>query len=174
MEILVHAPLWVWPLLGFVILLGVLQMRERSYSRSRVLALPVVMIGLSIAGTLSSFGARADAFGAWVLAALLAVGANSVLFNWPRGVTQDAASESYRVAGSAVPLLLILMIFAIRFATGATLAIAPQRAADPAFVAIVCGLLGLCSGLFLARALRILATPGERMAGGIKPGIEPA
>lgn len=162
MDILVHTPIWVWPLLALVIWLGVLQLKERAYSRWRVMVLPVVLVALSLSSTFASFGMRGDAFGAWAVGVLVAVGVNAAILKWPDGVAHDAASDSYRVPGSILPLLLILTIFVLRFIVGATLATAPGRAWDASFVIPVCGLLGLCTGLFLARAARILSTPVQR------------
>ncbi len=159
MDIVTHAPIWVWPLLALVVWLGILQMRDRSYSRVRVLVLPFVLVALSIGSTVSSFGMRAAALGAWGVGVVVAVIGNAIALKWPRHVAHDAATDSYLVPGSVVPIMLILAIFALRFAVGATLATAPLRAQDATFIIAICSLLGLCSGLFLARALRILATP---------------
>src|SRR5438874_10193438 len=68
------------------------------------------------------------------------------------------------VPGSIVPLLLMLAIFAVRFVVGAVGAVAPALAAQPPFIAIVAAALGLASGLFAARAWRILRAAPEAAA----------
>ena len=156
MQFLVRTPVWVWPLLVALIWLGAMQLADRTVPRSRALILPAVMILLSISGTLSSFGLRADAFAAWAAGAAGAVAINHLLARWPRGLQLANADGDILVPGSSVPLLLILCIFCLRFVIGATLATNSQLAADPLFVAAVCGILGACSGLFFTRAIAML------------------
>ena len=162
MQALQNAPLWVWPLLALLLGLGVMQMRGRTYSRARLLLLPATMIALSAASTLGSFGPRPGAIGVWAVTALALVAANETLIKWPRGAAVTADGAGYLVPGSIVPLILILGIFCVRFYIGMTGAIDPKRLQDPSFIAAVCAALGVFSGAFLARALRILR--GEQQA----------
>ena len=157
MQFLVRTPFWVWPLLAALIALGVMQMRGRTYSRVRVAILPAVMIGLSIFGTVSTFGLRADVLAAWAIAAMAMLAANHFALQSPRGARADGTG--IHVPGSVVPLLLILVIFCLRFFTGATQAINPALLAEPAVATAVAAILGLCSGAFLARAVHILNVP---------------
>ncbi|RTL66233.1 MAG: hypothetical protein EKK41_19100 [Hyphomicrobiales bacterium] len=157
MEFLVRTPLWVWPLLALVVALGLMQLRDRQVTAARVLMLPVVMIGMSITSTIGTFGLRPDVLGAWGLAATT-VAAMLAWARWPSGIERLPHGGGYLIPGSIVPLLLILATFALRFLIGATGGIAPQRLTDPVFAITVCTLLGLVSGAFLARAVRVLIT----------------
>ena len=161
MQILVRTPIWVWPLLAALIGLGVMQMRARTTSRVRTLILPFVMVALSIASLLGTFGPLPEAFAAWAAAVVLALALNQYLFNWPRGVTASADGSMLAVPGSVVPLILIMCIFCIRFVTGATAAMQPRLLVDPVFASAIACALGLCSGMFVARAIMLLRAPPE-------------
>jgi hypothetical protein len=161
MRILAGAPLWVWPLLAALVAAGLAQLRARIVPRALVLAMPAVMTVLSVVGLLSSFGASAVALASWLVGAAVAVALNQQVWRLPRGV-RAAAGGGYAVPGSIVPLLLMLAIFATRFGVGAVSASAPALATAPLFVALIAATLGLLSGLFVARAWRILPPCARR------------
>ena len=56
LDMLRHTPFWVWAVLAKLVVLGLWQTRARRIGRGRVTLLPLVMIGLSFGGVLSSFG----------------------------------------------------------------------------------------------------------------------
>ena len=58
LDMLRHTPFWVWAVLMKLVVLGLWQSRARRIGRGRVTLLPLVMIGLSFGGVLSSFGVR--------------------------------------------------------------------------------------------------------------------
>jgi hypothetical protein len=155
MQIVLGAPLWVWPVLAVLLAAGIAQMRARSVPRAVVLGVPAVLTVLSLGGVLSSFGASAAALAAWLAGAVAALALNERLLGLPRGVRR-VGGDRYAVPGSVVPLLLMLAIFATRFAVGAAAAVAPALVGGAWFVAGVGAVLGLLGGLFLARAWRIL------------------
>lgn len=156
LAIVQHTPLWVWALLAGLIALGLLQTRDRDMTLPRILVTPSVLLVLSLAGVVSAFGGRPLALGAWALGLALAgvVGRQAVT---PRGARWCAARRRVWVPGSALPLALIVALFALKYLAGVSLAIAPRLAADTAF-AVGCSLAyGSFSGLFLARAVSLCA-----------------
>ena len=68
----------------------------------------------------------------------------------------DPASRLLCMPGSCGPLLLILLVFAGKFAMNTLLALQPTRAADMLFMACAGVLGGLCCGAFLTPARRAL------------------
>ncbi|MEI8325617.1 MAG: DUF6622 family protein, partial [Betaproteobacteria bacterium] len=56
-QILSNTPRWVWVLLLALLGLGLSQAVTRSASLKRITILPLVLVGLSLSGTLSAFGA---------------------------------------------------------------------------------------------------------------------
>ena len=151
-----RTPLWVWFLLAALIALGLTQMRQRSVPRQRVILLPVVLAVLSLAGVASTFGLRAAVEGPWLAGGLLGFVIARFALPAPRASYQ--ADGRFLVAGSAWPLAMMMAVFFVRYAVNVMLAIAPARAQDLGFAAIVALLYALPAGLMAGRAQRILAT----------------
>lgn len=154
-QIITRAPLWVWPLLVALVVLGLSQTRQRQVSLARVTILPVAMAGFSVWGTVSSFGATPAVIGLWSAAMLTVL---FILFQGgpPRQATYDAATRRFNLPGSWVPMLLILGIFLTRFSVGAALAVQPVLKYEVPFILTATLVYGIFSGLFAGRAARLL------------------
>ena len=93
--------------------------------------------------------------GAWLAAAAVAL--TVVLMRpLPAGVGYDATRRVFALPGSWVPLVLILGIFSIKYATGVALAMQPALRAAPAVALAIATLSGLFSGIFAGRTVRLL------------------
>jgi hypothetical protein len=158
--ILSHTPGYVWAILAALVVLGSLQLRRQRISRTRLLIAPVAMGLLSLWSASTAFGVRPAVALAWVLGMAAAWLANRTL-RWPREIGGDG--DAFVVAGSPWPLALMLAIFALRYAVAVSLVFHPEWRADPAFAAPMALLYGALSGMFTARAVRILTSgPGRR------------
>lgn len=151
-------PTWVWGLLAALLALGIRQLSERPTALSRVVIMPVAMLGLSLYGMASAFG-NSGQWGtvmlAWLLTAVVSVAL--VLPLSPASATRfDADKRSFIVPGSVVPLLLMLSIFMTKYVVGIELALQPTAVRDAAFALPVGLLYGAFSGIFMARAARLL------------------
>lgn len=158
LQILQRTPPWVFALFVVLVVFGILQSRTRQISLARVAILPMVLIGLSLSGLWGTFGANGIAgfaVAAWLAALAAAVLLNRFM-NWPRRVAYTAATRSFLVEGSWLPLGVMMTIFFTRYAVTVTLAMQPWLADSPWLAAGVGFAYGLMSGAFLARALRIL------------------
>jgi hypothetical protein len=151
-EILKHTPHWVWLILAAITLAGVWQLRESRVSRSRLLLAPTALGAYSLWGASSAFGAAAVP--AWLAGMALALLANRAL-RWPRTV-EVAADGRLVLRGSPFPLLLMWTLFGMRYAVAVTLVFHPAWAREGAMAVGVAGLYGMLSGLFTARAWRVL------------------
>lgn len=153
-NILSHTPLWVWALLAALAALGWKQSRASHSRLARTAVMPLAMVGLSLYGTVSAFGATSAVLVGWCAAALaLALAtARSAL---PPGTRYDAGLRSFAVAGSWVPLVLMMAIFLTKYAVGVALAMDPARAHDPAFSLTAALLYGAFSGCFFGRSARL-------------------
>lgn len=157
--VLRQTPLWVWGLLAAFIALGISQLRDRTAGLARVSLMPVAMTVFSVSGTLSALGASphlAQAIAAWLTAALLAF---ALLARGRAHAQYDPARRLYHLPGSAVPLLLIVGIFLVKYVVGVDLAMAPQLVQDTAYVLCVAGLYGAFTGVFIGRASRLWRLP---------------
>ena len=151
-QILSHTPLYVWAILALLVWRGVVELREREIAMPRMFVLPLVMLILSLHDIARKFGFDATAFIAWT-AAFAAV----ALLAWRFGrvrVAPGSAPGRVRVAGSVVPLVLMLSIFALKYLTSVLLAVRPDLAGQPMVAAGVCAMFGVFNGYFLGRLLR--------------------
>lgn len=161
-EILRHTPPWVWGLLAALLVLGYVQTRPRRIGLGRAALLPASMLAWSLWGVAASF-ASAAALAIWALGVFGAAAATARL-PAPAGTRWMAATRSFDLPGSWVPLALIVALFAVKFGAGVSLALHPELHDAPAFAAGASLAFGAFSGVFAGRALGLLqlARPGGR------------
>jgi hypothetical protein len=166
-EIFLHTPKWVFFLFAGLLWLGARQLIANSVSLSRVTLTPVVMTGLAIHGVTSAFGNSSLALVAWAGGAIVAV-ALVLQRALPAATRYDSASRRFHVAGSAVPLALMMGIFTTKYVVGATLAMHPEIHGNATFALAIPALYGAFSGIFSGRAVRLwrLAIRDDRVLAG--------
>ena len=165
--ILRQTPVWVWGLFAGLLALGTSQLRDRTASVARVSLLPLVMTVLSVSGTFSALGNSphaAMAIAAWLGAAALAF---ALLARGRAHAQFDPAQRVFHLPGSAVPLLLIVGIFLVKYVVGVDLAMAPQLVRDPQYVLSVAALYGAFTGVFVGRASRLWRLALRPTVGGV-------
>lgn len=162
--ILSHTPVYVWAILAFLVFRGVLALRERDITVTRLTIIPVLMLVLALQSIASRFGLGSLAMLAWLVAAT-AVALQRRTFGASRLVAGPRPG-SLRMGGSWTPLLMMLTIFAIKYAMAVAQAVQPQLAQDGMFAWSACGLLGLCNGYFLGQLARDLAA-ARRLGGQV-------
>lgn len=156
-QILTHTPLWAFALFFGLVCLGIVQSRTRQVSRRRLIVLPVAMLGWSLYSVWSTFDTHLAALAAWACAwgAVVAIG----LARGPsRTASYDAAIAQFTMAGSWLPLALMMGIFFFKYAVAVAHAVKPGVLGTPVAAVVVAGTYGVFSGLFMARAMRVLGT----------------
>lgn len=156
-QILTHTPLWVFGLFFGLVYLGYLQSKTRLVSRHRLIVLPVAMTGWSLFAVWSAFGPRLVAFAAWACVWLAIVGI-SLARGPSRSASCSPVSKRFTVTGSWVPLALMMGIFFAKYAVAVVHAIVPSALESGTAIAAVCGVYGYFSGMFMARAVRVVRT----------------
>jgi hypothetical protein len=154
-QILTHTPLWVFGLFFGLVYLGYLQSRTRQVSRGRLIVLPIAMLVWSLYSVWSTFDAHLTALAAWACA-WVAVVAIALVRVPSRRASYDAATRQFTVAGSWVPLALMMGIFFFKYAVAVVHATNPGVLGTTTAVVVVAGSYGFFSGMFAARALRVL------------------
>lgn len=154
-QILTHTPLWVLGLFFGLVYLGYLQSRTRQVSRGRLIVLPIAMLVWSLYSVWSTFDAHVTALAAWACA-WVAVVAIALVRAPSRRASYDAATRQFTVAGSWAPLALMMGIFFFKYAVAVVHATNPGALGTTTAVVVVAGTYGLFSGMFMARALRVL------------------
>lgn len=157
-QILSHTPLYVWAILAFLIWRGVAELRDREIAARRLFVLPLVMLALSLHDMALKFGAGGAALGTWLPGVAVAA-----LLAWTFGrsrIAAGAAPGRVLVRGSAVPLVVMLAIFATKYMTSVALAVQPAMAGQLA--PVICAVYGLFNGWFLGRLVRDAAAVNRR------------
>lgn len=153
-EIIRNTPLWVWPLLLFLLYRGYQQSKERTIGLSKLGILPAIFLILGFFGIIQAFGAHPLSLALWGLGIGLAVLLHLKL-ELPRGVRFSAHDQTFRVPGSWQPLALMLAVFCAKFAVGVIVGRRLPIANTAAFAATVSLIYGLLGGMFLGRAVVI-------------------
>ncbi len=153
-RILQGTPGWVWGLLALLVILGLSQSMPRRVSARRIVIVPGIMLALSIAGVVTTFGAQPLALAAWAAGVGLAIalGMDAVA---PRGARYARESARFELPGSWLPMGLILGLFCIKYGVGVGLAFTPALATNAPFEVGVAFAYGAFSGLFAARAIAL-------------------
>jgi hypothetical protein len=154
LQILAHTPRWVFVLFFVLVWYGAKQLFANTVSLFRLTLMPVAMTGLSIYGLLSAFGDSPYALLGWAAGAA-ALAAFVLQRALPATTRYDAATRRFHLAGSGVPLALMMGIFFTKYGVGVTLVMHPAFAHQAGFTLGIATLYGAFSGIFLARALRL-------------------
>jgi len=110
------------------------------------------MLGLSLYGVMSAFGASLTPVLAWAAGFAAAVLLGGPVFA-PRGLAQEG--NAVRMPGSWLPLWLMVGIFSAKFALGFATGVGAHVVHEAWFIAAVSAALGLFSGAFAARATAV-------------------
>jgi hypothetical protein len=152
-QILVRTPSYVWILLAFLIYRGWLASRDREMPLFNIFVIPAVMLGLSLNELLNRFGLHSVPLLCWG-AGLLAGTAIAARLAAP--VSADRAKGTISQQGSWVPLVTMLMVFIVKYATAVTFAVKPALAASAVVALPVALLFGLMNGALAGRVLPAL------------------
>ncbi len=154
--ILQYTPTWVFVVLFGLIALGFTQSFPRSLTLRRSAVLPLVLVGLSLMGVISTFGGQPLALLLWVSGLTASVATLHGRLD-TSDVRFSTAARRFQVPGSWVPLILMMALFTVKFGAGVTLASRPELRQSTTFALAASGSYGLFSGIFLARAMALWA-----------------
>ena len=175
--ILSHTPLWVWALLTGLVALGLWQTRPRQVRPQRLLILPAVLLAMGLWSMAPVFSAQPVVALVWLASLLLAL-------RWARKLQPPAAARwmpaqgVLTLPGSWVPMVIILVIFSLRYANGVSLALHPEWRSMLQIQLPMALAFGSLSGFFLGRSLGLFkltqAAPAAAGAPGGAPTVEVA
>ena len=154
METLSHIPLWVAVLFIGLVILGLMQARDRQVPLWRAAILPVAMMVYSLYGVISSFGLSVITIVLWLLGIAIAFGINRTL-RYPRHAAYSPDEKTYTIKGSYIPMLLIMLIFWTKFLVGFGKGVQWDMVNTVGFTGAVSLSLGIFSGMFVAGEWRL-------------------
>lgn len=151
LSILKGAPLWVWPMLAFLIYFGLKATRQRTSFALPMYFLPLLAI-LSV-NAVNSLSANNNVWFAFAIAYL--VGA-WIGFGFQKEIVLEKSGNKVVLAGEWVTLAVLMIVFWMNFFGGATKAISPDIYESSVFHMTFAAIAALAAGSFLGRAARVL------------------
>lgn len=153
-QIITNTPVFVWAILAFLIVRGVIALRTREMSMNKLFIMPIVTLVLSLFDIQAKFGMGGVALATWLCATATTM-ALLVKFGAAR-VAPAATAGRVIVRGSVWPLVLMMGIFVTKYVTSIAVAVQPHLRQDVLFTVVVCALFGVFSGYFAGRLARDL------------------
>ena len=154
LQILSSTPRWVFVLFAVLVWAGTRQLLASRVGLARVTVMPVALTGLAVYGVLSAFGDSPGALVGWAVAAV-SLAALVLQRPLPATTRYDATTRRFHVAGSAVPLALMMGIFITKYIVGVALGMHPELAHRHDLALAIGTLYGAFSGVFAGRGIRL-------------------
>lgn len=147
--VITGAPIWVWGVLAALIFIGWRATRERDVSAMRYAILPVwgVMAVVTIAQSDPTAAIWAAFGAAYLFGAALGWRAQG-------GVILSVGAGRARLRGEWLTMVVLMVMFWLRFVRAAAEAVAPAAAAQPAVVIGFSLIGGVAAGVFMGRSVR--------------------
>lgn len=154
LEIFLGAPMWVYLVFVYLIIRGVIALRDRTLEFNKVAIIPILFTSWSIYSLVKRHGFSFSLLGLWSIPFIA-----GILIGWhvfSRGIQVNNKDMLVHIPGSFYPLILYMAFFIVKYAIGAASSIMPELSSN--FIIWGTDLLvsGLISGIFGGRFLNIL------------------
>jgi hypothetical protein len=153
-QIVVNTPLWVWPLMLFVLWLGWRGLQPRVMPPARLAILPLVGLATSLAGVAQSLQPGL-ALAGWAVALLAALPIGWVI-GARRAVRLRPEDRRLEVAGGWFALGFGVSIFLVRYALGVLFGVMPGLRAESLWIVLSGGVGGIVTGIGLGWLANLL------------------
>ena len=153
LKIITGTPWWVWPLLAFLLWRGINALKPSIIRVHDLFVMPLILATISMRGLIKTYGLPASPLGAW--SALFFVGILFVLLTTPRtAILVDRQRGLVQRPGSALTLVIILMVFGVKYYFGYLDAVSPGVTQEMTFVLLRFALSGMMMGMLLSSSSR--------------------
>ncbi|MEQ1768910.1 MAG: DUF6622 family protein [Devosia sp.] len=146
--IIIHTPLWVWPLYGLLLFLGFRRTRDSMSPLWRVLMLPLAVAALAI---FSFVGAGLSALPVMLLGLIFGSVAGSYLE--PSTATRRLSDGRVWLRGEWLSFTQILVVLVFRYAINVVPVLAPTLNTSATWHLSTLSVSAILSGLFLGRTV---------------------
>jgi len=149
LSILQHTPVWVYVLFFALLGLGWMQSRDRIVPYVRAFILPLIMVLFSIYGVVSAFGMSIGVI-AWSVGLIVVMALGIRIRAFYNAVFMEE-HKAFAIKGSWLWLVLMMVIFWLKFAVGVALARQLEMVYELWFILGISLCYGVLSGIFLVR-----------------------
>ncbi len=152
-SILSGAPVWVWPLLVFLVFFGLKATRSRETPSLPIYLLPLLgLLSLNAVNSLQGAGYL------WIVFAVAYLFGALAGFGFQRHVISEKSAGRVNLKGEWITFIVLMTVFWMNFAGGVVKAISPDTYASAGFHIVFTIIAGLAAGSFIGRALRVFFT----------------
>lgn len=152
-NIIGQTPVWVFPLIVVVLWLGSINLRERNVPLRSLFVFPVVMLVMSIGNSIGTSAGPWMALADWLCSAVIGAFVGWQLTQRPRAI--EPKSGRVILPGSAVPLIVCIAIFVLRYAFGYLYGRYPDLRADGNYALALIAGGALLGGVMVGRYGRL-------------------
>lgn len=146
--IITHTPVWVWFALALIIIIGLKRTQDRTVTAPRLVLMPLVILGLAAWNLAALSGSLAAIIG---LGIGVVAGTSAGLALEGRAGTTQVSRGVVHLKGDWISFVVLLAIFATRYATTVMSITAPAIAASDAYHFVAALLSGCFAFLTLSR-----------------------
>ena len=150
-SILLGPPLWVWPLLAGLILIGLRASRTRTVRATLFYLLP--LMGLMSINTVMKLPNPQLVWPTFVITYVAGI---FLGYRLQRRWLIGKSDANVTLAGEWFTMAVLMIIFWVNFANGTVQAVAPELVAAPVFLIAMVLLISVASGSFTGRALNVV------------------
>ena len=150
-QILIHTPIWVFPLFAYLVWLGIKAMQPRTTTIWRSLIVPAIFIVWGLSRLLSGYQHGFAPLLSWTVASL-ALAPVGLLTAKPFEL--DHVTGQINRPGSPIPLLRNVTIFALQYTVAVIAAVNPDGLAVASLIGRAVS--GAMTGYFLGRTVALL------------------
>lgn len=148
MDIISHTPVWVWPLLVFLVLSGIAALQPRKSRPVSMLLIPVFFFVWGLSAIFLTLSAWLATLAVFIVAMAIGSAAGWLLARRYPAATYDEDAKRVMRPGTPLTLIFILIGFAAKYVLSAVIAINPDLSATLGFSIVYGTMSGLISGVF--------------------------
>jgi hypothetical protein len=152
-QFIVQTPIWVWPLLAYLITRGVKARKPGNTTLAKIAVIPVLFTAMSVHDLLALYGLTADTTGLWLVGIVAGVAGGWLIVS-RMNVIADRSAGILRRPADYTLLPLVLLAFAIKYFFGVVASVSPELLTDGSFRVADVILSGLFTGLFIGKFAR--------------------
>ncbi|WP_246432490.1 MULTISPECIES: DUF6622 family protein [Xenorhabdus] len=150
-----NTPVWVWVLLVFLVFRGIKALDDREMHPSRLFLLPILFFIWAVYSVLHETVFQVSALLALIVGILAGIAIGWKLWNSQPRLRQKPESDLIIRQGTPLTLILILIIFCVKFILSAMIAIHPLLMHSLSFNLLFGFVGGLSDGIFWGGMLNL-------------------
>ncbi|MFH1644396.1 MAG: DUF6622 family protein [bacterium] len=152
LEAMAGTPWWAWVALFYVISIGILNLKTRVRQLYTIFILPTIFLVMFLQSLISNFGFSFYPWLIWLIALFAGLNLGWFLFINIQ-IKADRKKQLIKIPGSPATLILVLLVFAVKYFFGYTQAVNPEFAQSLFFVNSKLISSGCIEGIFIGRVL---------------------